>query len=81
MGRAACTLLAAEKANLVIASHDADGIAQQAEELSAAGADVLAKTLDVTEESQVAALFEEAKQLLEGSGVQPEPEGNTASEK
>ena len=60
VGRATCALLAEEKASLVIASNDAEGLAAQEKELVARGVQVLAKVLDVTDEPHVAALFEEA---------------------
>ena len=62
MGRAIALMLAAEGANLAIADVDSDNLAATENELAEKGAQVVASVCDITQEDQVAALFDVAKQ-------------------
>jgi len=60
IGRATALRFAEEGARLVLAERDTERLDAVAEELRAAGADVVAHACDVTDEHEVAALFDAA---------------------
>lgn len=60
IGRATALRFAEEGARLVLAERDQERLAAVADELRGMGADILAQPCDVTDEAQVAALFDAA---------------------
>jgi len=64
IGKAIARALASEGAKIIVAGRNAKKLASAAEEIGAGGATVLAVPTDVTDESQVKALFERAMECF-----------------
>ena len=69
MGRAIATMLTKEGATVAIADRDETALTAVAEELRQSGAKVVAQVVDVTQEDQVAAFFDQVKKELGGADV------------
>ena len=69
MGRAIASMLAAEGAGVALSDRDGDALAAVEKELRQGDARLLAQTVDVTQEDQVAAFFERIDQELGGADV------------
>ena len=69
MGRAIAEMLVGEGATLAIADLDSESVKAFAEELSQKGGRILAQTVDITQEEQVATFFEQIEKELGGADV------------
>ena len=69
IGRATVELLAAEGASVAFCAHNADVVAEVAAELTAKGATVFAKAVDVSKEAELKGFIQEAAAALGGVDI------------